>query len=90
MKAEGNYYYDIAKCGIGFHGDSERKKVIALRLGASLPLQYRFYQGGAVGVRMKLMLHHSDLYIMSEKAAGFDWKNRSIHTLLHAAGCTKF
>lgn len=29
---EGNYYYDINKTGIGFHGDSERKKVIAISL----------------------------------------------------------
>ena len=25
--AEGNLYYDISQCGIGFHGDGERKKV---------------------------------------------------------------
>ena len=29
LQAEGNYYYDVNKCGIGFHGDTERKKVIA-------------------------------------------------------------
>lgn len=28
LKGEGNYYYDTTKCGIGFHGDSERRKVI--------------------------------------------------------------
>jgi hypothetical protein len=38
LVAEGNFYYDIKKCGIGFHGDSERKKVIAIRLGASATL----------------------------------------------------
>ena len=27
LKGEGNYYYDIRKCGIGFHGDTERRKV---------------------------------------------------------------
>ncbi len=27
MVAEGNYYHDIDKCGISFHGDSERKKL---------------------------------------------------------------
>ena len=34
MVAEGNYYYDLKKCGIGFHGDAERKKVVAIRVGA--------------------------------------------------------
>ena len=30
LTGEGNYYYDIKKCGIGFHGDAERKRVIAV------------------------------------------------------------
>lgn len=35
-------YYDI-KSGIGYHGDSERKIVIAVRLGRSCPLYYQWY-----------------------------------------------
>ncbi len=42
LMAEGNYYYDINKCGIGYHGDAEIRKVIALRLGASMPLYYQW------------------------------------------------
>jgi len=40
LQAEGNYYYDVNKCGIGFHGDAERKKVVAVRLctGKCYPL----------------------------------------------------
>lgn len=30
------------------------------------------------------------MYIMSEKATGYDWKKRSIYTLRHAAGCKKY
>ena len=30
---EGNRYFDLEKCGIGFHGDCERRKVICLSLG---------------------------------------------------------
>jgi hypothetical protein len=30
------------------------------------------------------------LYVMSEKATGFDWKRSSVHTLRHAAGCEKY
>ena len=26
LEMEGNFYYDITKCGINFHGDSERRK----------------------------------------------------------------
>jgi alkylated DNA repair dioxygenase AlkB len=91
LKGEGNYYYDTKKCGIGFHGDSERKKVIALRLGASMSLHYQwFYQSEPKGHRIQLMLNHGDLYIMGEKATGWDWKKRNLRTLRHAAGAEKF
>lgn len=87
LMAEGNLYYDPAKCYIGYHGDSERRKVIAVRLGSSMPLYYQWYfQTKSIGKRMKFILHHGDLYIMSSKAVGFDWKKRSITTLRHAAG----
>jgi hypothetical protein len=33
LNGEANYYYDISKCGIGYHGDGERKKVFAVRMG---------------------------------------------------------
>lgn len=36
LACEGNYYYDIKKCGIGFHGDAERRKVVGVRLGESI------------------------------------------------------
>lgn len=91
LQAEGNYYYDNSKCGIGFHGDGERKIVIAIRLGSSSPLHYQwFHQTKPVGNRIELNLNHGDMYIMSDKAVGFDWKKRTIYTLRHAAGSSKF
>lgn len=91
LKCEGNYYYDIETCGIGFHGDSERRKVIAVRLGASLPIHYQWYHEGApVGERMVFGLDGGDMYVMSEKTVGTDWKCKKIHTLRHATGCSKF
>lgn len=30
LQAEGNYYYDVVNCGIGFHGDTERKRYLRL------------------------------------------------------------
>jgi alkylated DNA repair dioxygenase AlkB len=91
LMAEGNYYYDINDCGIGFHGDSERKKVIALRLGHDMDLQYQWYhEGNEVGERIKINLSHGDMYFMSSKAVGTDWKKRKIPTLRHATGCRKF
>jgi hypothetical protein len=92
LQAEGNYYYDVRKCGIGFHGDTERKKVAAFRLGSTMPLCYTwFHNNENISDIMRISnLEHGDMYIMSEKATGFDWKSRSKYTLRHAAGCDKF
>lgn len=88
---EGNYYYDKNICGIGFHGDIERRKVVGIRLGARMPLEYQWYlDGKRIGERIRLYLNHGDIYFMSEKAVGYDWKKKIFPTLRHAAGCKKF
>lgn len=90
LKGEGNYYYNTT-CGIGFHGDSERRKVIALRLGATMSLYYQWYHHGQpIGPRIQIQLHDGDMYVMSEKAVGTDWKKKTVCTLRHAAGADKF
>ena len=87
LQVEGNLYYDSNKCGIGFHGDSERKKVIACSLGKSRPIDWQWYlESKPIGERIKLQINNGDMYIMSEKATGFDWKKKKIKTLRHAAG----
>jgi hypothetical protein len=91
LKGEGNYYYDKSKCGIGFHGDSERRKVLAVRLGGSLPMHYQWFQNGLpVGERIVVEMNGGDMYMMSEKAVGTDWKKKKVDTLRHATGCAKF
>lgn len=103
LTVEGNYYYDVKKCGIGFHGDTERRKVmydfnlisihqvVGVRVGASFPLRYVWYfKGSPISSPVDLMLNHGDLYIMSEKATGQDWKKKNVCTLRHAAGADKF
>jgi hypothetical protein len=92
LKVESNYYYDTTKCGIGFHGDSERRLVIGVRIGyASTPMNWQwFHQGKPIGDRIIVPLEPGDMYVMSEKAVGTDWKKKTIHTLRHATGCDKF
>lgn len=91
LNAEGNYYYNLDKCYITFHGDSERKIVIAIRLGESMNLKYQWFQNSKpIGNCCELMLNHGDIYIMSEKATGNDWKKKKIPTLRHAAGSENF
>lgn len=92
LKVESNYYYDVRECGIGFHGDSERRKVIGVRTGyAAMPLHYQWYhKGEAVGERIVIPLEAGDMYVMSEKAVGTDWKKKNSYTLRHATGCERF
>jgi hypothetical protein len=92
LVAEGNSYVNIKVCGIGYHGDSERNIVIAIRLGESFPMHFQWYhRSKPIGKRIVLpKLSHGDVYIMSEKAVGSDWKKSSILTLRHAAGCKKY
>lgn len=91
LQAEGNYYYDPSACGIGYHGDTERSVVIAVRLGVSMPLCFRWYhKNEPVTDKVTIILNHGDVYAMSAKAVGFDWKSSSKYTLRHAAGCDKY
>ena len=63
LKGEGNYYYNIDDCGIGYHGDAERRIVIAIRLGAALPIYYQWYQNSKpVGERIEVPLNGGDIY----------------------------
>ena len=87
LEVEGNLYYDVKKCGIGFHGDGERKRVIACSLGATRPIHWQWYhRSKPIGERLKFEIGAGDIYVMSEKASGFDWRRRSQKTLRHAAG----
>lgn len=99
MHGEGNYYFNPAKCGIGFHGDSERKKVIAIRLGQSIPIVFQWIESIPInkkknftptGQQLILNVNHGDIYIMSEKATGNDWMKKTQYHLRHSAGCQNY
>ena len=91
LECEGNLYDNVKKNGIGWHGDAERRKVQGVRVGESMPLCFRWYfQGNRVGAQFSTMLNKGDLYIMSDKAVGYDWKRRTIPTLRHSAGADKY
>lgn len=91
LNGEANYYYDISQCGIGFHGDGERRKVFAVRMGETMPIYFKWFQNSQpVGEPFEVVLNDGDMYIMSEKAVGFDWLKKKIPTLRHSTGCAKF
>lgn len=91
LNGEANYYYDISRCGIGYHGDGERRKVCAVRMGSTMPLYFRWYQNSEViSDCIEVVLNDGDMYMMSEKAVGFDWLKKKVATLRHATGCKKY
>lgn len=92
MNAEGNWYYNLVNCGIGFHGDVERKKVLGVRLGMkSMNLCFKWFQKSkSFGNMFEVVLNPGDMYIMSDKAVGCDWKKRSKKTLRHCCGGEKW
>ena len=95
LVAETNKYFDVRQCGIGWHGDAERRLVVGLRLGeatASMPLKFQWFQRSKpVGMVLEVVLKHGDMYAMSEKAVGCDWMtDRKGLTLRHAAGADKY
>lgn len=91
LVAEGNYYYDLTKCGIGYHGDAERRKVVGIRMGETLPLCFIWFQDSVpISKRITFEMNHGDVYMFSQKATGFDWKKKIIPTIRHAAGVDKF
>lgn len=91
LECEGNLYENVDKNGIGWHGDSERKKVIALRLGSSMNINFNwFIESAPVGNLFSAEINSGDIYIMSEKTTGYDWKKRKMYTLRHSAGGEKY
>jgi len=89
---EGNRYYNLKKTGIGFHGDTERVVVICISIGCdNYPMRWQCFKAGMpVGKSIDITLNSGDVYIMSEKAVGAEWKKSSIYTLRHSAGAEKY
>lgn len=89
---EGNRYYNLKDTGIGFHGDTERVVVICISIGCdNYPMRWQWFKDGMpVGKPIDIFLNCGDVYIMSEKAVGADWKLKSKYTLRHSAGAKKY
>ena len=58
-------------------GDTERTRVIGFRVGARMELHYNWYKDNKkIGDPIKISLNQGDMYVMSEKAVGSDWKKK--------------
>lgn len=71
-------------------GDGERQLVFGARFGEAtkyMPMMFQaFHRGEAIGPQIDISLRRGDVYIMSTKAVGQDWKMSSRLTWRHAAG----
>jgi hypothetical protein len=99
LQCEGNLYYEPDKStGIGYHGDTERRKVIGVRLGKRMNIHYMwYYNDHPRAVNVSLILEPGDIYCMSEKTVGTDWRPckaegwlKKRYTLRHAAGAAMY
>ena len=98
LKCEGNLYYKVGKTGIGYHGDTERRKVVGVRLGRKMNIHYMWYYNDFPrGLNMSIELENGDIYFMGEKTVGTDWRpnkklgfTKKSYVLRHAAGADKY
>ena len=94
LVGELNHYFDADNCSINFHGDEERRIVVGARFGYGANgflLKFQWYKDKMpIGKEGRIVLMAGDVYIMSEKAVGFDtYQNQWIPTLRHGAGKDK-
>ena len=90
LVGELNHYFNANTCGIGWHGDKERKLVAGCRFGPGadgMPLKMQwFHWHKPVGSEARIELQEGDIYFFSDKAVGYDSNCPSKVTLRHAAG----
>ena len=88
--AVANYYPDPAKCGIGWHGDAERRQTIMVRLGAgsdTRPIHFLWCERGeAVAAPITINLAHGDVMVPCAKAVGTDYRTMTRPTVRHGTG----
>lgn len=92
LNAEGNYYYRAAS-GIGYHGDTDRRMVVCLCLGGEATVRFHWRLPGSSDHTLRatnVRVQHGDVYVMSDKATGYDWRLRSRARVVHAAGASKY
>lgn len=92
LLAEANVYHSEMS-GIGFHGDSERKMVVGVNMGAKRVIEFQAFEHTLpVGKRLRIHLRDGDMYFMCTVACGNDWTSngyRSLH-YRHRAGYQKW
>ena len=79
LQAEGNHYHHTTS-GRAIMEIPKEKLIICLSLGKSSLIRFNWrmpYSSNHELNPIDIKLNHGDIYIMSEKATGYDWKQRS-------------
>lgn len=88
--AVANYYPNPRKCGIGWHGDAERRQTIMVRLGSgsnTRPIHFMWCEKAKkIASPVTIPLQHGDVMVPCAKAVGTDYKRSSVPTVRHATG----
>lgn len=91
MNIQSHRFYDPEYTGIGWHGNEGMCKQIGLCLGINTTMKFRWwYDWHSFGKTVEIPLQNGDLYIVSKKAVGSDWRKRKIATLRNSIGSEKF
>ena len=92
---ENNFYYEIGtKCGIGWHGDKERRVTVLMRFGEAskeMDLKFQFFWNSeGMGPIFQFHLKNGDIVVMSRVANGKDWEDapKKRWTMRHATGAS--
>lgn len=76
------------KSNLGWHGDDGRTIAVGVCLGAPATLSFIWRLPGSqtnyTGTRVEIPLSDGDVYVMSEKAIGADFKSSSLLRVLHS------
>lgn len=87
---DATYYYDINECFTPLHQVKDRKKLVGLGLGATLPLQFRWFHGNvSCSDTVSIPIEHGDLYIISQGAAGIQKEKQTKLYLKYGIGFNK-
>lgn len=84
VNVNGQYYFND-KAGHKYQGYNGKR--IHLHLNDDIRVYFQWYVNrDKIQEPIEVTIHHNDLYILSDKAAGFDCKQKNIPVIKHAVG----
>lgn len=87
---DGTLYYNTDECFTPLHQVKDRKKLVGLGLGETVPLQFKWFHSNIpCSETMSIPIDHGDLYIISQAAAGIHKEKQTKLFLKYGVGNNK-